>query len=72
MDDRKTEREFYRQLVGHARRVRERAAESLRRSGALDKRQGGVGSQPDAAPNNEGFDARDDSKGDRCCLRVLI
>jgi hypothetical protein len=46
------EAEFYREIVRRAKTVRERAAESLRRSRRLRKRQGNVGSPPDAAPGS--------------------
>jgi hypothetical protein len=42
------EREFYRKIIRHAKAVRDRAAESLRRSRAV-KGQGDVGEQADVA-----------------------
>ena len=55
VEGRKNEGEFYRQIVSRARTARERAAESLRRSGAVGKRRGDVGNQPDAAPKRRRF-----------------
>jgi hypothetical protein len=43
-EDRKTEGEFYREIVRRANVARERTAESLRLSRALRKRQGDLGS----------------------------
>jgi hypothetical protein len=46
------EAEFYREIVRRAKKVRERAAESLRLSRLLRKRQGNVGSEADPAPRS--------------------
>lgn len=46
------EAEFYREIVVRAKRVRERAAESLRLSRRLRQKHGDVGSPPDSAPRS--------------------
>lgn len=46
------EAEFYREIVRRAKKVRERAAESLRLSRVLRKRQGNVGREADPAPRS--------------------
>jgi hypothetical protein len=46
------EAEFYREIVRRAKTVRERAAESLRLSRRLRKRQGNVENPPDATPRS--------------------
>ncbi len=52
------EAEFYREIVRRAKRVRERAAESLRPSFLSRKRQRYVGSPPDATPRARRRDER--------------
>jgi hypothetical protein len=46
------EAEFYRAIVRRAKTVRERAAESLRLSRLLRKRQGNVGNESEARPKS--------------------
>jgi hypothetical protein len=46
------EAEFYREIVRRAKRVRERAAESLRLSRLSRKKQGNVGRPPDTPPRS--------------------
>lgn len=46
------ETEFYREIVRRAKRVRERAAESLRLSRLSRNRQGNAVNRPDAAPRS--------------------
>ena len=60
VEGRKNEGEFYRQIVSRARTARERAAESLRRSGAVGKRQETSETSPTPLPSGVGFGARDD------------
>src|SRR6202011_84876 len=50
-----TEGELYRKIIRRAKEVRERAAESLRRSRASRKRQAGPGGQADAAQKRRRF-----------------
>jgi hypothetical protein len=52
------EGERYRKIIRRAKGVRERAAESLRRSRALRKRQEGPGEQADAAEGRRRFRPR--------------
>jgi hypothetical protein len=58
----KNEGERYREIIRRAKGVRERAAESLRLSRALRKRQGDLGEHADAAKlkGGEGFAGRID------------
>ena len=44
------ERESYRRIISRAKRARERAAESLRRSRALRKQRGNAGNKADESP----------------------
>jgi hypothetical protein len=53
------EREFYREIIRRATTARERAAESLRRSRALPKRQGDLGKQAEAAKRRRRFRRQD-------------
>jgi hypothetical protein len=46
------EADFYQEIIRRAKRVRERAAETLRLSRRLSKRRGNVGGPPDAAPRS--------------------
>jgi hypothetical protein len=50
VSSRDDEGEFYREIARRAKRVRERAAESLRLSRAFRKGRGDKASQPEAAP----------------------
>lgn len=59
MEGRKNESEFYRELLRRANRVRERSAESLRRSRVLRKRQGDPGEQTDATQRRRKFRRQD-------------
>ncbi len=59
VEGRENEREFYRAIIDRAKRVRERAAESLRQSLALRKRQGDIGAQPDTAQKRRKFRRQD-------------
>ena len=47
------EAEFYRRIVRRAKRVRERANESLRLSRLSGKRQGNLGNRPDGPPRSQ-------------------
>lgn len=49
MEGRENERELYQEIIRRAKRVRERTAEQLKRSRALRKRQGDLGTQAGAA-----------------------
>jgi hypothetical protein len=59
MEGRKNESEFYRELLRRANRVRERSAESLRRSRVLRKRQSDLGEQTDATQRRRKFRRQD-------------
>jgi hypothetical protein len=48
VEGRESEGESYRKIIRRAKQVRERAAESLRRSRVWRKRQGDVGAKADA------------------------
>jgi hypothetical protein len=53
------ESELYRKIIQRAKVIRERAAESLRRSRAVRKRQGDLGEQADVAQRRRRFRRRD-------------
>ena len=55
----RNEGEFYREIIRRAEVARERAAESLRLSRALRKRQGDLGEQADAAKRRRRFRRQD-------------
>jgi hypothetical protein len=55
----KNENEFYRGILRRAKSVRERAAESLKQSRAMRKRQGDPGGQTDAAQRRRRFRRED-------------
>ena len=59
MEGRKNESEFYRELLRRANRVRERSAESLRRSRLSRKRQADLGEQTDATQGRRKFRRQD-------------
>src|SRR5947209_6654296 len=55
MEGREDEGELYRRIIGRARRVREAAAQSLRRSRAVHEEQRGRGTRPDKPSNRRSF-----------------
>ena len=59
VEGRKNESERYRKIIRRAKRVRERAAASLRRSRALRKTQGDLGEQAEAAKRRRKFRRQD-------------
>jgi hypothetical protein len=59
VEGRRNERDFYREIVGRAKRVRERAAESLRRSRALRVKQEDLGDEAGASEGRRRFRRRD-------------
>lgn len=58
MEGAESERESYRRIVSRAKRARERAAETLRRSRGSRKQQGDAGDERDRPPKQRRFRGR--------------